>query len=108
MDNKYLLVISTLNLFFLPIKEVNISYSNSIQNQLNELEGDYFTFLHKDYIKEVTNTTKIEIDLIDKIEEIRLKISGFESSLWNPAAFVYNADWIDIRFMVLDVLFRFP
>lgn len=104
MEDKFVLFINTINLILLPPKEIGISYIASIQNQLEELEGDYYTFLHKDYILEFLKKGYLSHPAIDKIERIRLKISEIRSSYWNTQDFIDHYEWVEIRSLTIDLI----
>jgi hypothetical protein len=105
MEREYILLIDTLNLLILPVKEIGISYLSSVQSQIDELEGDYHTFLHKDNILKLVSSGSVSRDVMDTFEQIRTQISEIESSLWNPLDFINNIKWQQIRNVVL-ILFE--
>lgn len=42
-----------------PVLEIDTSYSDTVQRRLDELEGDYFTFLHENSVSELCKAGKI-------------------------------------------------
>lgn len=104
MTNKFELFVNTLNLILLPNKEIEISYSKLIQSQLEELEGDFYTFLHKDFVFELFINGYISNRAVEKIQEVRLKILQIDSSYWNVDSFIDHPEWEKVRFLVIDLL----
>lgn len=105
MSEKYALFIDTLNLLLIPSKEVGIPYLTSVQAQLEELEGDFYTFLQKEFVIELLRKGYLSSSACEAVENIRLKISEIDRSLWDAGNFIENSVWQEIRYLVLD-LFR--
>ncbi len=103
IEEKYLLFIGTLNLILLPFKEIGVSYVELIQGQLEELEGDYYSFLNIDFTKELNNCGYITNEVLEITERIRFNISNIDSSHWNAKHFIYHSEWVEIRNLVLDI-----
>ena len=103
MESEYELLIDTLNLVVLPKKEKGISYASSIQDQIDELEGDYYTFLHKDNILHLVSVGRVSKESINALELIRRQISEIENSLWNPLDFINHIKWQQSRNLILDL-----
>ena len=101
--SKYIFLIDTLNLIILPKCKTDYSFIEIISYQLEELEGDYYTFLHNNNIDELVNKGYLSSSNKILIEQIRTKISKIDSSLWNPEDFIWNRKWIEIRKDVLKV-----
>lgn len=104
MNEKYTLFINTLNLILLPVKEMDVPYLVSIQSQLEELEGDYYTFFHQDFIFELVKNGYLSEQAVDRVQAIRLKISKIEIAHWNGESFINNEEWKSIRCLVVDLL----
>lgn len=102
--NLFSTVIDTLNLLLFPIKEINIKYDFAIQSNLEELEGDYYTFLHKDNIDKLFQSGHITEDSGKTLLVLREKIEKIDKSLWNPKEFIENIEWIEVRNIVLKLL----
>jgi hypothetical protein len=101
MEKEYTLLIDTLNLLILPEKEIGISYISSIQYKLDELEGDYYTFFHKDNILRLVPFVSLSKETIYTFDKIRIQISEIEKQLWNPLDFINNVRWQNVRNEVL-------
>lgn len=104
MNDKYTLFVNTLNLILLPFKEVGFPYVTSIQSKLEELEGDFYTFLHKDYICELFKNGYLSNRSIERVEEIRFKISKINASHWDVESFISYSEWKEVRNLVVDLL----
>ena len=104
MEKFYVLFIDTLNLFLLPKKEITISYKSTIQNSLDELEGDYFTFLFKEEINKLFKAGYIKNETVQKIETVREAVGNLEKTLWEPDKFINDVKWKIIRELVIDIL----
>lgn len=103
VKQKYELLIDTLNMVLVPVLEICTSYSDTVQRRLDELEGDYFTFLHKNFVSELCKAGKIaEPDSIT-IKNIRSKIDQIEIDKWNVQAFLDDKKWQEIRVMIVDL-----
>jgi hypothetical protein len=100
---KYSIFIDTLNLILLPNKEIGVSYNELIQIHLEELEGDYFTFLHNDFIQELYKNGYLTNEVVQVIKIIRTKISNLETTLWDYENFIKNQQWLYIRELVIDL-----
>ncbi|SMC75041.1 hypothetical protein [Pedobacter africanus] len=103
VKEKYELLNSTLNLVLFPMKEINISYSEAIKSCLNELEGDYYTFLNEDYVYELYNAGMISEKAIETIKDIRLKIEVINKSKWNIKDFVMDKSWSEVRALIINL-----
>lgn len=103
ITEKYDLFIDTLNLTLLPLKKNGVPYLEMIQNQLEELEGDYYTFLYEDFILLLIKYNYLPKEVFDKVNDIREKISKISPENWNSDDFINNQKWIDIRILVIAV-----
>jgi hypothetical protein len=101
MGSSVNLLVETLNMILLPPMISGIPYQNSIKMQLEELEGDYYTFLHSDNISIEHKNGQINSEGIAMIENIRISISAIDSEMWNPTDFINNSVWSDIRKQVI-------
>ena len=104
IEQKYSLLIDTLNLVLLPKKTGESTYDALVNIQLEELEGDHHTFLHNNSLNTLVINGQLTRNLASSIEKIRFNISRVKSSLWNPKDFIWNNEWVDIREQVLQVI----
>jgi len=103
VNEKYELLISTLNMVLFPIGEINVLYSDKLKNCLDELEGDYYTFLHENYVYELCETGIVSEKAFSMIKNIRLKIESISQSKWNVEDFVADRCWNDVRKLIIDL-----
>jgi len=103
IKQKYELLIDTLNMVLVPVLEIGASYSDTVQRCLDELEGDYFTFLHENSVSELCKAGKIaEPDSIT-IKNIRSKIDQIGVEKWNVQSFLDDTNWQEIRIMIVHL-----
>lgn len=103
IEEKYELLIDTLNMVLVPVLEIGTSYSDTVQRRLEELEGDNFTFLHENFVSELCKAGKIaEPDSIT-IKNIRSKIDQIEIDKWNVPAFLDDEKWQEIRVLIVNL-----
>ena len=103
MEERYSVFIDTLNLLILPVKKINESYLVSVKHKFEELEGDYYTFLHEENILKLVASGYISIELVNPIAQIRKEISEIETELWNSSDFIENNKWKRVRELVVDL-----
>lgn len=94
----------TLNLLLLPAKEFGTPYLSTIQNQLEELEGDYHTFFYEKNLKKLHDEGYFSFEVVSKIEKIKNIIDDFDKSIWTPKDFVNDNQWKSIREGVIEIL----
>lgn len=103
IKEKYELLIDTLNMVLVPVLEIGTSYLDRVQYCLEELEGDYFTFLHEDFVSELCKAGMItDADSIT-IKNIRSKIDRIENDQWNVQGFLNDKSWQEIRVLIVDL-----
>ena len=106
MEKLRQLLLDTLHLILLPNKLDESLYLAEIEEKLNELEGDYYTFLNNVNLRKLSDSNLIDSDIVVLIDEIRQQISNVKPSLWNPTDFIKSHEWFEIREKVKDVLAR--
>ncbi len=104
MEQLIISFIDTLNLLLLPAKEFNVPYLSTIQIQLEELEGDYYTFFHENSLKKLHEEDCLSLEVIRKIEKVKGIIDDFDKSIWNPKDFVDNNKWKSVRKDIVEIL----
>lgn len=100
---KYELLVSTLNMLLVPLKEPNIFYLDSIKNNLEELEGDYYTFLSQGFIEELYQSNIVSENGVHLIEKIRSEIEKISQKKWTVEAFLKDEKWLNVRHYVIEV-----
>lgn len=103
VKEKFELLVSTLNMILFPIKEINTPYSEVIKSCLDELEGDFYTFLNEKYVYELYEAGLVSEKAFSKIKIIRLKIESINSNKWNVKDFVLDENWNEVRALVIDL-----
>lgn len=103
INEKYELLIATLNMVLIPIKEINISYLDTVQYCLDELEGDYYTFLHENSVSELCKAGMVSDVASIIIENIRSKIDNIGGDKWNIEDFFNDMSWQEIRKLIIDL-----
>jgi len=103
INDKYELLVSTLNLILLPVREIGIPYSDTLMSCLEELEGDYYTFLNEKYVYELWENGMLSENAVDIIKDIRLKIECIAQNKWNVKDFVIDKSWKEVRERVVDL-----
>lgn len=93
------LVLSTLKLI-----TINSKKDNDLEYQLEELEGDSYTFLHKNTLEILLKERKINQEEFNIILSVREKILNVESELWNIKDFLESTKWKDIRTETINLL----
>lgn len=104
IDEKYSLFIDTLNLILLPNNKEETLYNTTIINQLQELEGDYYSFLHKKNIDELVKHQYLNKIDAEVIAQIRFNISQIDRALWNPDDFIKSNKWNKVRNKVINLI----
>ena len=98
------LISDTLNLILLPTEIDESSYISEIEENLRELEGDYYTFLNKDNLQKLADNNLLNSHLMILLDEIRQDISAVNPALWNSKDFITNSQWMAIREKAIFVL----
>ena len=93
------LLLSTLQLIL-----VDFGTTEILEYKLEELEGDSYTFLHKDSVDLLLKNNNISEKEYRLILSIRQKIMCIQRDLWNPTDFLENVKWIDVRKETIEVL----
>jgi len=101
INGKYELLVSTLNLILLPVREIGKPYSDTLMSCLEELEGDYYTFLNEKYVYELLEHGMLSEKAVDIIKDIRLKIECIAQNKWNVEDFVIDKSWKEVRELVV-------
>ena len=86
----------------------SLSYNNlsddGIDDVLEELEGDYYTFMHIDNLKILEHNGCITIDNTVLILDLREKIQALPPNLWNNYDFKNSIKWHYIRNDAVKIL----
>ncbi|UIR57317.1 hypothetical protein LZQ00_05745 [Sphingobacterium sp. SRCM116780] len=102
-NEKYELLISTLNMVIAPVKEINVPYSDTVQSNLEELEGDYYTFLNQDYVEELFKLGMVSEEGFGMIMKIRTVIDNIEQNKWNVKDFLNDKIWMEVRKLTIEL-----
>lgn len=71
---------------------------DEISDILEELEGDYYTFMHSDNIVFLIKDGVIVNDSISKsISELRFMIESIPVNMWNVDNYRNSNKWIEVR-----------
>lgn len=103
INEKYELLVSTLNMILVPLKEPGDLYQDKIQRSLEELEGDYYSFLNTTIIEELYQTNLISKNGVVLLKKIRSTIEGLDQYRWNAEDFIMDNNWCEIRRLVIKV-----
>jgi hypothetical protein len=100
------LFIETLNLVLLPTREYDIPYEDSIEQCIKELEGDYYTFFHKDNVRALVDNGSIPTEFMGLVEELRNRISNINPAKWTVKDFISDGEWLDVRNLTIELFLR--
>ena len=100
---KYELLVSTLNMILVPLKEPGVLYEEKVRRSLEELEGDYHSFLNQTFIKELHQSNVISSNGVVLLMKIRSAIEDLDQFRWNVEAFLTDNNWYEIRNFVVKV-----
>lgn len=103
INEKYELLVSTLNMILVPLKEPGDLYQDKIQRRLEELEGDYYSFLNSTIIEELYQTNLISKNGVVLLKKIRSTIEELDQYRWNAEDFIMDSNWCEIRRLVIKV-----
>lgn len=101
----YSLVFETLNEILIPLFDTEESYQRILQTQIEDLEGDYYSFLNENNIRFLLDNGLITLSSYEIISKIKLEIDNIPSNLWNTNDFLNNEIWNKIRTQVI-ILFQ--
>lgn len=74
-----------------------------IQFNLEELEGDFYTFLNPININTLYSENLIDGDVKFKLEQLFILLQDIESKDWNTESFLTNPKWFVIRNLAKEV-----
>jgi hypothetical protein len=74
-----------------------LSSDDDIAEALEELEGDYVSFIHINSLIWLKDAGILDDTQISLIQILRNKIDIMPSSSWNPVSYRNNAEWIEIH-----------
>lgn len=103
INEKYGLLVSTLNMILIPLKEPDALYKDKVQRNLEELEGDYYSFLSQTFIEELHLSNIISENCVVLLMKIRTTIEGLDQSKWNVEDFLSDNSWCEIRNFVVKI-----
>ncbi|RKF38930.1 hypothetical protein BCY89_26655 [Sphingobacterium siyangense] len=100
---KYDLLVSTLNMILVPPKESGVLYEEKVRRSLEELEGDYYSFLNQTFIEELHQSNVISRNGVVLLIKIRSAIEDLDQFKWNVEDFLTDNNWYEIRNFVIKV-----
>jgi len=103
INEKYELLVSTLNMILVPLKEPGALYKDKVQRSLEELEGDYYSFLNQAFIEELHQSNLISKSGVVLLMRIRSAIEDLDQFKWNVEDFLTDNNWYEIRNIVVKV-----
>lgn len=95
-------LIDTLNLLIIYNKNEDL-----IKCNIEDLEGDCYTFLHEKNLKLLLNESYLSKDLYRSIIDLRTNILKVDKKFWNYECFVNESEWMQLRdktILILDKL----
>lgn len=101
---KFEYLVNTLNLILLPKMDVYENYLSLVNSNLEELEGDYYTFFHENNIDELVTQKIINPKVKECISNLRTKIKELDATIWDANSFIFSEEWSEIRNMTLKVI----
>jgi hypothetical protein len=104
MSNKLVSLIDTLNLILIPKMDIDSDYHTIVNSNLEELEGDCYTFLHENNLSDLLSQKLINQESQDLINDIRTCINDLNKKYWNSSSFLHDVEWNEIRKNVVKVL----
>ncbi len=100
---KYELLVSTLNMILVPLKEPGVLYEEKVRKNLEELEGDYYSFLNQTFIEDLHQSNVVSKDGVVLLMNIRSAIEHLDHFKWNVEDFLTDNNWHEIRNFVVNV-----
>jgi len=100
---KYELLVSTLNMILVPPKETGVLYEEQVRRSLEELEGDYYSFLNQTFIEELHQSNFISKNCVVLVMNIRSAIEDLDQLKWNVEDFLTDNNWYEIRNIVVKI-----
>ena len=100
---KYELLVSTLNMILVPPKEPGVLYEEKVRRSLEELEGDYYSFLNQTFIEELHQSNVISENGVVLLMNIRSSIEDLDQLKWNVEDFLTDNNWYEIRNIVVKI-----
>ncbi len=100
---KYELLVSTLNMILVPSKEPGVLYEEKVRRSLEELEGDYYSFLNQTFIAELHQSNIISENGVVLLMNIRSSIEDLDQLKWNDEDFLTDNNWYEIRNIVVKI-----
>ena len=77
---------------------------DKLNNYLEELEGDYYTFLDMGTTELLVNEKIINISQQEAIFQIKLEINKIKPEFWNIESFKTDVQWINVSLASKEVL----
>ncbi|MET3981611.1 hypothetical protein ABIB62_004227 [Mucilaginibacter sp. UYP25] len=95
------LLINTLNIITPNLSETSDS---KLDYYLEELEGDYYTFLDYNNVKLLFESNLLSSDHVEKITKLKVMINDLPTSLWNTTSFRLDLRWKEIQSAAHNIL----
>lgn len=93
----------TLKLMVIP-SHININERNDlIESNLEELEGDFYTFMNPINLNKLHSENLIDDNVKFKLEQLFILLQDIESENWGMVSFLTNPKWLVIRSLAKEV-----
>jgi len=104
MESKY----SLFETFIQMLEQLAIDVSNcgddKIEDNLEELDGYYYSFFHPINLEKLIEQNHINKDQSDKVLIIRGLLDKLSVGKWNKDSFINHPEWIKARQLAMEVL----
>ena len=101
INKMYELLLSTLKM---ACPDLQIVSDDELKDNLEELEGDYYTFFYHDNLIPMVEKGLLNDTQVQNIELLRNLISNINSKSWNIDSFKTEDVWSEVRTMSKNIL----
>ncbi len=101
ISKKYDLLIDTL---IMSCSDLGVTTTDEIEDYLEELEGDYYTFFDRANLIELYNAGLLNDWQLEKIGLLKNKIGDIPVSFWNEKSFKIEPQWSEVRILSNHIL----
>lgn len=98
--NSYNLLIDTL---IMSSPDFDIISDTELEEYLEELEGDYYAFLHDNNVQIFVKMGLLTTSEAAKIVQVRALIENIVPELWKINSFKVNEDWIRVHALAKEI-----
>lgn len=78
--------------------------SDTVEEYLSELEGDYYTFFDRANTMSLYEAKILDMKQVDMVALLKDSINSMPKNVWNPQDFRENAAWEKARKLAEDIL----